>query len=237
MLKSNSKDLQRRGLASAEDIHSLKNLPVLELITLLHSGDSVTRTAAAYNLSPMYDLAVVQLLEQLSAEKSLYTKIAICEVLEKGGLDTARKMTAYLGKIGCNQHRILPEKISAKKSYPLPRDIIARSLGKMDTLVLPALLDVLQSGDEAKISEVLDALGFMAFCHKEVATEENAQAIYRVLRDFADNALIVWKSVVCLSAFPSPQSIVILQGFSAQKGLLGAEADRSLRLISTRQPL
>lgn len=237
MFKSSPKDLQRRGLASAEDIRSLKDLPASGLITLLHSEDAVARTAAAYNLFLMDDLAVVHLLEQLSIEKSLYTKIAICEVLEKGGLDAARKMTAYLGKIGCNQHRMLPAKISAKKSYPLPRDIIARSLGKMDTSVLPALLDVLQSGDEAKISEVLDALGFMAFYHKEVATEENAQAVYRVLHDFADNALIVWKSVVCLSAFPLPQSIMILQDFSAQKGLLGAEADRSLRLISTRQPL
>lgn len=232
MLKSNQKHLQKRGLATADDISELENSQPSELIKLLHSDCAVTRTASAYNLFPSDELTVTHLLEQLSAEKCLYTKIAICESLEKGNRNTARQMTRYLGKIGNNQHKVLPQKTSAKKSYPLPRDIIARSLGKMDTSVLPVLLDVLKIGDEVKISEVLDAIGFMTFYHPEIATDCNAQAVNELFRKYENSTLIIWKSIVCLSAFPLPQSVAILQGFISKSNLLGEEANRSLCLIS-----
>ncbi|MFA9380124.1 MAG: hypothetical protein ACERKO_03585 [Acetanaerobacterium sp.] len=232
MLKSSQKDLEKRGFASAEDIAALKDYQPSELITLLCSDHAVIRTAAAYNLFSTNESAANQLLERLSVEKCLYTKMAICETLAKGDIDTARKMTHYLGKIGNNQHKTLPEKISAKKSYPLPRDIIARSLGKMDTMILPALLEVLKSDEAAQISEALDAIGLMTFYHPELASKRYAQAVYDVLHEFESSTLIVWKSIICLSAFPLPQSMSILNSFASQNNLLGAEANRSLRLIS-----
>ena len=235
LLTSSPADLQKRGFASADVISSLENLPASQLITLLHAEEAVIRTAAAHNLFPLDDWVTTHLLEQLSVEKCLYTKIAIGQALEKGSLHTARKMTPYLGKIGGNQHRTLPERISAKQSFPLPRDIIARSLGKMDSSIFPALLDVLYGKEEMKINEVLDAIGFMSFYHPEIATEGNAQAIYKVMGDFRDNVLIVWKSIICLSAFPQQQSVMILHGFASHNNLLGEEAKRSLRLISARK--
>ncbi|EGO65983.1 hypothetical protein [Acetonema longum] len=234
MLKSTGQDLQRRGFASEGDVAKLKPFPVSQLVALLHSDDPVTRTAAARCLSAVDAVVVAHLLEQLAMEKCLYTKIAICETLEKGDLSTARKMILYLGKIGRNQHYALPDRISAKKSYPLPRDIIARSLGKMNGSIFPALLDVLHGGDAERISEVLDSIGFMVFYHPEMATETHAQEIYRVFSVYEHSQLIVWKALLCLSAFPLPQSLSILQGFSAYNNVLGEEAKRSLHLISTR---
>ena len=40
-------------------------------------------------------------------------------------------MVEYLGQIGNNQHKVLPTNGFNKKSYPLPRDIIARTLAHM----------------------------------------------------------------------------------------------------------
>ena len=188
-VKSSLSDLQRRGFATEDDIKKSYNLSQNELITLLHSKCAISRTAAAHNLSimqasvqnitditgttditdnkniiktPSIPNVIDELLKQLCVEKCLYTKISICESLEKSDNDcitTARKMTAYLGKIGNNQHKILPEKVSKKKSFPLPRDIIARSLGKMDITIYPVLLELIHSRDVCKISEVLDAIG------------------------------------------------------------------------------
>ena len=64
----------------------------------------------------------------------------------------------YLAKIGKNQYKELPSEPSRKKSYPLPRDIIARTLAKMDTSIMPFLMKVLKEDDLSKISEVIDAI-------------------------------------------------------------------------------
>ncbi|WP_338099446.1 hypothetical protein [Methanolapillus africanus] len=172
------------------------------------------RSAAVHLLSERKDIDPEYLtdliLQRLSVENSLYTKIEICSVLEKGGCSTAKKMTAYLGKIGQNQYTALPDSVSKKKSYPLPRDIIARSLGKMDASVLPVLLDVLMSGDASAVSEVLDAIGFLVFYNPQSATPENLDAVLSALTKFSDNDLIQWKLMICLSAFPLPKSLDIL---------------------------
>lgn len=79
----------------------------------------------------------------MAYEKQGVVFLKICNTLEKGNLKTAEQMIPYLGRIGHNQHLCLLNKVLKKSSYPLPRDIIARSLGKMDGTILPALLKVL----------------------------------------------------------------------------------------------
>ena len=59
--------------------------------------------------------AADELLQQLEKEKCLYTRIAICETLEAGDQRTAEKMALYLGRIGTNQYKTVPETVSAKK--------------------------------------------------------------------------------------------------------------------------
>lgn len=233
-MKSSKNDLQKRGYAYTEDIEKLKEFSQSDLVNLLHSNNAVTRTSAAYNLSATKEVVAKELLKQLCSEKCLYTKIAICQCLEKGNIDTAKQMINYLGKIGTNQHKQLPPIVSAKKSYPLPRDIIARSLGRMNVSVFPLLLNVLKSNDILSISEALDAIGFMAFYHQELVTEINAKVIYETINNYDNNSLIIWKCILCLSAFPLDKSIVVLKHFAIQDNILGKEARRSLMIINKK---
>lgn len=122
-------------------------------------------------------------------------------------------MIAYLRTIGKNQYKKLPDMVSAKKSYPLPRDIIARSLGKMDSSVSKTLLSVLETQDIMKIREVLDAIGFMAFYHSELSSEVHHNIIYSTIQKFHNDDIILWKCILCLSPFPSEETKKILEGY------------------------
>lgn len=229
-MKSSEEKLQKRGFATEQDIDLLRGKSQKELLELLHSGNTVLRTAAAINLAITPENGK-QLLDQLSVEKCLYTKISICKKLEQGNAETANEMINYLGKIGKNQHKQLPEKVSLKKSFPLPRDLAARSLARMSITVFPILLQVLQSKDIEKISEILDAIGFMVFYNQQLSTEQNAQIIYITLLKYKDIPLIQWKAILCLSAFPLESSKSILESFIDQNNLLGKEAIKSLNFI------
>lgn len=231
-MKSTNADLKKRGMASQQEIAAMSNASFEKLLETLHSEDACARSAAAINLKPAVDEAANGLLTQLSKEKCLYTRIAICESLETGGLETAEKMASYLGTIGTNQHKKPPEKVSAKKSFPLPRDIIARAMGKMDPTVFPVIGKLLKGKDTPKISEALDAAGYMVFYHPALATRENASYIIALTKRYADNPLILWKCMLCLSAFPSAESKAVLRKYAEQECILGMEAKRSLRLLS-----
>lgn len=235
-IKSSEQNLQKRGYVSKEQAKEFEGASVGILLTMLHEKDPCKRTIAAKNLIKLSDEVVDELLKQLAIERCLYTKIAICETLEQGDLSTADKMITYLGVIGKNQYKELPDKVSAKKSYPLPRDIIARSLGKMNRSIFPALYRVLMTQDTIKIREVLDAIGFMVFYHKELASEENQNIIYSTMHQYRHDDIIVWKCILCLSAFPSKETKIILEEYSKQKNktpadhIFAKEAKRSLQL-------
>ncbi len=236
-LKSSQEELQKRGFATQKDIKALNAISQEQLIELLHSNCATTRTAAACKLSSKPEIATRELLIQLSNEKCLYTKIAICKSLEKGNIDTAKQMTDYLGKIGNNQYKKLPSKVSEKKSFPLPRDIISRSLGNMDTIVFPVLIEVIKSKDTLKISELLDAIGYMVFYHPVLATLENAESIFPLVENYAESELILWKTMLCLSAFPLKESQKILLRFANENTVFGLEAQRSLNILENRNGL
>lgn len=233
-MKSNKSDLKKRGYASGEDVERSSGLPQEILIEKLYSSDAVIRTVAASNLLSIDEIATYELLRQLAIEKCLYTKIAICESLERGNYKTAIRMTEYLCKIGNNQHKALPNKVSAKKSYPLPRDIVARSLGRMDVSVFPVLIAVLYEHDMEKVCEVLDAIGYMVFYHPILATPESAKPVLSLIDTFSENQLILWKVIQCLSAFPLPESKTILRKYALRTDTLGMEARRSLNLLEMR---
>lgn len=237
-MKSSNEDLRKRGFIFKEDILNFQHLTNSELFLLINSQVSFERSVAISLLSSRLhteDLDFVNmLLARLCIEKSLYTKIEICNTLEKGDIKTAKQMVAYLGCIGKNQHLCLPEKISQKKSYPLPRDIIARSLGKMNFRILPVLFDVLASNDEAKISEVIDTIGFLLFYNPDHVNDNFFKSITDTLDKYSDNNLIVWKCVCCLSSFRTKASIDVLNQILAsnENHIIKSEAQRSLRLIS-----
>lgn len=236
-MKSSNEDLRRRGFITTEDIISFQHCSNSELILLINSQNSVERSVAINLLSHRFhteDLNFVKiLLKRLCVEKCLYTKLEICNALEKGSIKTAEQMVAYLGYIGKNQHLCLPKKVSQKKSYPLPRDIIARSLGKMNFRILPVLFNVLNTNNEVKISEAIDAIGFLLFYNPNYANKHFFQSIINTLNKYCENNVIVWKCVCCLSSFKTQDSIEALNKIIThnKNDIIKCEANRSLKLI------
>lgn len=235
-MKSTKDELQTRGMAFEDDRAYCRDVSEKDLLHILTTGTPSQKSAACERLHAKDQNVMDALLKCLCQEQHLYTKIAICECLEKGDQKTARCMCEYLGKIGKNQHKTLPKHVSKKKSYPLPRDIIARSLGKMDPSVFPVLLAELDQDHQNRNRELIDAIGFMAFYHQELVNETTAQRLITLLKQTTDEVLI-WKILLCFSAFPLPSIIEILRSYMQTDGLLADEAMRSFHLISNRKAL
>lgn len=236
-LKSDLDKLADRGMALEDDVNMLKNKSLDELIHYLNDDDAVIRTSAALNIKPYTDKAADDLLFCLSNEKSLYTKIAICETLQNGDINTAFKMTEYLGIIGDNQYKNTPKKVSLKKSYPLPKDIIARTLAKMNINILPALIKVLEGNNLIRIYEALDAFGFMIFYNKTLQNKKNLKYIIKLMNKYKDDELLIWKCLTCLSAFNIEESKDILNSFLNEhnnEDILFLEAKRSLSVLNKK---
>lgn len=206
---------------------------------LVNSNSAIERSVAVRLLSSKTsddDVLTLTLLNRLCIEKSLYTKLELCTALEKGDITTARQMIEYLGVIGTNQHKTLPNHVSKKISYPLPRDIIARSLGRMDICVFPALLEVLHSKDVMKLLEVIDAIGFMVFYHQELSSIQNLKYMTDLIDLYSSNEMIVWKATICLSAFTLNESINYLNALITRynQQIIKDEVVRSKNLILRR---
>jgi len=168
----------------------------------------------------------------LAAEKSLYTKIEICKMLENASVRTARKMISYLGKIGSNQHLFLPQNISQKSSYPLPRDIMARTLGKMSIDILPTMLETLDQSDTKIIREIIDTIGYMCFYNTIPNKGFVAEKLLTCLDTYNEDDVIRWKIVMALSSFQEQNVMDRLKVISQtdDKELIRNEAKRSLAL-------
>lgn len=239
-MKSSKLDLQKRGMASEDDIIKYSVLDNAELFKNINSNNAIARTCAIRILVQRYTIDstkfVDALLKRLSIEKALYTKIEICNSLENGNENTAKLMIEYLGNIGNNQYKVVPDKVSQKISYPLPRDIIARTLGKMNPQILNNMWIVLENNNQNQISEILDAIGFMIFYNNQFATLDNLIKIKKVIDKYSNNELIIWKCALCLSAFPIKESIDMLEEIKVinKNRTIILECERSLKLIKNR---
>ena len=235
--KSSLDDLRKRGYIDDLDISEYEEKTKEDLATLLQDQDAVVRSMAAKALGRFCqsdDAKLAEaLLEQLLREKKLYTRLELAVALEQGKIKTAQRMTAYLGMIGSNQYKELPQRPSLKKSYPLPRDLIARSLGRMEVSIAPVLYEILETGSIEEISEVLDAIGFLFFYHPDKVCLEAVEKILDVINRYSDKEIIVWKGIVCLSAFPCEKAVNYLRSISREHNnpLLQMEAERSLRIM------
>lgn len=239
-MKSTAEALRKRGLPEQADLDRLKDTPYDTLIDLINSPLAAERTAAVRVLAarnPLDERFVRAILGRLCHEESLYTKLEICTALEQGDVAVARLMALYLGRIGQNRHRTVPDRVSKKVSFPLPRDIVARSLGRMSPAVLPALLEVLDDAEPQAVSEVLDAIGYMVFYHSELATAGNTARLLAVAHTVETNDLLLWKAVLCLSAFPRAEVLALLERIIAThpNTTIQNEAVRSIRLIRSRK--
>lgn len=241
-MKSSASQLAARGYADASLTDKMKSLPMETLYEKIAAASPAERTAAIRLLfisltdSTEKERFLDTLLTLLPGEKKLYTKIEICAALENGGCTAAEKMAPYLGKIGNNQHKNVPAAVSRKKSYPLPRDIIARSMARMYPAASETLRSVIQTGEHGALSEALDAFGSMVFYHTELCTDDNCARICKTMEKNKADELIIWKCTMCLSAFPLRQSSAVLQKLyhAHPHPVIRAEAARSLQLIRFR---
>lgn len=227
-----------RGRIAEADLRAYAHLNPDALVSLAGSTTAAERTIAVRLLStyfppdarPWLDL----LLDMLAKEKSLYTRLAICDALAQGGLPAAARMLPQLGRIGHNQHKTVPPAPSKKASFPLPRDLIARTLGRMGADVLPFLVASLPEAMPPQLPELLDAIGYLATRHAGHAQVDGpAIRILDVYHAYPENALVRWKCVLCLSAFPTPASQAFLRRLIHDEpdGALRREAARSLRQL------
>ena len=229
-----------RGLINENEITPYLHLTSTEIHKMLHSKNPVMRSIAAVLFRKKININDSKtahiLAEALKKETQLYTRLELCRTLENGEIKTAEVMCDYLGKIGKNQYHTLPDRPSLKKSYPLPRDIIARSLARMDPVILPVLTAILKGRNEQQISEILDAIGFLIFYNSIEEKEKISREIIIQFEKYKHNPLIQWKCITCLSAFSDSNCTDTLTEIinSSMNPLFVSEAKRSLSLIQNR---
>lgn len=145
-------------------------------------------------------------------------------------------MVNYLGRIGNNQHQALPTKAFNKNSYPLPRDIITRTLAHMNPDILPILLNVLQTNQLPVIREVIDAIGFICFYNNLHTDSQISDALMLCLKNYAYDDVIRWKLVRSFESFDDSNVIHSLEDIEQNDSeqIIRGEARRSLNMISDR---
>jgi len=234
-MKSTKKQLQSRGELNLEDLTLLEKCSKEQLVEYLYHEQPSLRTASIRLLSKYHndDDYTQILLTTLKDGQPLYTRMEIQKQLTEYG-DIAL-MCSYLGRIGHNQYTHVPQKISEKKSYPLPRDIIARSLAYVSSERFYIFFDILKQLPDFQLREGLDALGFFCFYHPMPINQPVYNFLKECLQRYSDDDLIVWKITTCLSALP--QSIQLLQYIRTTypHPTIIKEARRSLDLLIQKE--
>jgi len=236
-MKTNLDTLRKRGFLTNIEAKPFLLCSKQELLELLNAEEAVKRTAALSVLKTFVDINELDeiILKMLVKEKALYTKLEICDILANGNELTIKRMIPYIGKIGRNQHRTIPERCSKKKSYPLPRDIIARTMAKMNPQYFDAILENINHQDDLIVAEVIDTIGWQVFYHQELATKKNYQIIIDAIKRYQGNEFMLWKLIICLSAFD--QAINILEQWESDNPVIKQEIWRSISLINKRKEI
>jgi HEAT repeat protein len=170
---------------------------------MLQEAESKKRTIAATLLGNNSDESSIEsLCVSLKNEKALYSRIAMSEALSKIGELAVPHLIHLLGQIGNNQETELPKKYFSKKSYPLARDMAARTLVNMAKPATPYLIESLETDDEFKVQQALDALG-------GIAAKTGDQRAFNSIAKMIDkckganyaNKITLWKIIRSLSGF------------------------------------
>lgn len=230
IIKSNLAQLRNRGYIEDNDLLIYKKCTKKELIQLLKSKIPIERTIAARLLGNYKDEeTMISLIESLIIEKKLYTKIVITESISLFGEKASQPLIKYLGRIGSNQHKVLPDKPFNKNNYPLPRDIIARTICKIGAPALNQLKKCLHNGECGQILEAIDAIGFISYYNNN---DKCFSDIIELFNKYKNDDLMIWKLLRALQAFPNEKSIELLGEYSNSKvKQFQWESKRSLKQI------
>jgi HEAT repeat protein len=222
------KGREQRGEVSRELVMQFIEESDDSLIAMLADGQAQKRTMAAILLGERkYESAIQALCSALVCEKALYTRLAICEALVSIGDPAIDPLISLLGKIGGNQHCKLPERGFHKRSFPLPRDIAARTLIRMGLPVLERIAPVLRAGDRVQILEAIDVIGHLS---NQFEDDQCLASLLVLYESCAGDDQIRWKILRAFQAFPHPQVTDILLHVSSTGTIapLRWEAVRSL---------
>lgn len=242
-MKSIADQLRGRGYLSQQDVEALVGSTDSELSALLRSDDAGTRSAAVRllaNSAPLEQPLIARFVDMLVHEKKLYTKLELGNALQRGGETSATSLVPFLGRVGRNQHRSPDPNEFKKVSFPLPRDIAARILARMDNAALPALLAVLHAADRTATLEALDAVGFICFYSSNGDTKQAALTALRALYPWAqDDELLRWKLVRCFQSFNNEAINTLLTGIEHNdpNPAIRQEAHRSLTVLAGRSKM
>jgi hypothetical protein len=196
---------EKRGQISVKDLEPYLNCSTHDLIDMLAHKKARIRTIAATILgNNKNEKAIDALCKALKNEKSLYSRIAMSESLGKMGEAAVVPLTRLLGQIGNNQEKTLPKKYFNKKSYPLVRDMAARTLVKIGKPALPNLIQFIDEGNDIYIKQqAIDALGGITartidFSGLNIIIK---WADYYIYDYNPQDKLTLWKLTRALSAF------------------------------------
>jgi len=226
-MKSSKAALIDRGFLEKDAEAVYLELNFEEKLNLLQSPLAVERTLGARLLcceNP--EVSIPLLIEALKTEKKLYSKIGICNTLISFGQASVKSLIEQLGEIGNNQYKTIPQEKFNKKSYPLPRDIAARTLANIGTAALPDLLKTLSTGSMSQLSEAVDAIGHICFYDYQNGIFEQLLSCFERNKE---SELIRWKIVRAMSAFPESKSFLEEQSQMEQNKGIVLEIERSLK--------
>ncbi|MCX7708526.1 MAG: HEAT repeat domain-containing protein [Clostridia bacterium] len=205
MMDRLEKGRAKRGQVVPEEVQCYERMDSEDLILLLHSSEPKKRTIAAMLIGRRKIInAILPLCEAIRIEKALYPRIAISEALGSMGEAAVKPLTSLLGKIGNNQESALPVKYFNKKSFPLPRDMAARTLIKIGRPAITQLIRVIGEGDGFEVQQALDAIGSIV---NKTNDPRPLDTLLKALNDYSMNPLTTWKIVRALSGFKFREAV------------------------------
>lgn len=228
-MKSTEKQLETRGYFSSRVKSEFAKKTFDELIELLNSKSAVERTVSARLIKKTKNPKSIPFLcLALEKERKLYTKIEICNSLVSYGKSALPELVKLLGKIGNNQHKHIPKTEFKKNNYPLPRDIVARIIIRIGKDALPLLTENLKSNNTQRISETIDAIGYICFYSRQGEIMIDLINCYKY---YSENELIKWKIIRALSAFPESEKFLTNEYGLIENNRIKLEIKRSIRSL------
>ncbi len=203
------------------------------MFSYLNGQLSFERTAAIKIITQRSDIKFISLLsEKLFIEKKLYTKLALCECLAGYGFKAIPYLMPMLGKIGNNQHKAIGLLDNGKKSFPLPRDIVARILIRIGPIVFKEIRKIIATGNRDQILEAIDVVGHVTWNFQDYSCEG---ILIGLLEKSGEDILMQWKIIRAFQSFKSIKIINILEKVTqGNNDVLVSEAKRSLNRIHSR---
>jgi len=193
---------EKRGEISDEYLSKFTELSEEAVIQMLRDEDPQKRTAAAKILGKTRNSKnVASLCSSMKNERALYSRIAMSESLGDMGVIAVPNLIELLGKIGNNQEKELPSKYFKKKSFPLQRDLAARTLVKIGKSALPYLIHTISNAEDVFAKEqAVDAVGgITSNTNDQSAVDVIIQTIHE--SNNQGNRVLYWKSIRALSGF------------------------------------